>query len=557
VSENNPMTEGPLPREVAALRISHADQRRVGRVIGFTLLKWHRPLIVIPLICMLLALAYLVAVPFDQTASAKILVQGDRAVGPQVLGSEIARLRSHDVMRSVAQAIVPGDGAAKSHEEIEGMVDGLIARTAGQPIHESNVIYVTHWASDPQSALETLRLILQSYLGARSADNRTSRTLLELYGREYRRAEQELREHEARLYRWREAHGAVSIAAAIAQQGATLADRQKMLEHTVTEISSTKGTIAALERNIGREPERVLVSRERVRNPVIAVLQAEVAAAEARLALMKTGEEPLVIELKKQVVAEEKALAELRQRYTDRVADVGEKIEHVTLLKQSLANAQQTAEQAAVERVSRLRAELRTAEMQADVIGRETHALNPLSEEYRKNLAAAQALLASLESRRATIVGQVREATAAQETLKARALEEDRLVRAVSVSNDALRMHAKSLEETTIAAGAGASSTLSVSVIEEASLEKAPGPGRYMLFAFLGAASGLVLSVGGVFAYESLRSRLQVEEDVEYYLALPVLASISERDTRELGLRAGWYELPARTDGRSNTKESL
>jgi uncharacterized protein involved in exopolysaccharide biosynthesis len=366
---------------------------------------------------------------------------------------------------------------------------------------------------------------MDHYLAA-STTRSASHALAAVAGQEHARVGRDLRDSEERLARWRETHGVVSVEAALATELQALAQREGVLREVVAERAAVGARVAALKRQRPAHPRQVPLLREHVANPLITTLEAELASAEAALAGDQAS--PLVAKLKGDLVAADLALHELRQRYTDKERRVEEKVELLALLKRELAAAEAEAARAARSRIEGLQRELTTARSQAEILGRQTVGLNPVREQLERELGSAAALLASLDSRRAALQAQVRETRDTLADLGTKRLEEERLVRSAALARESLQLHAKKLDEARLTAGAQHEFGR-LSVVEPPYVLRGPGLLTRINVALVAFMAGLMISGGLAFGYEFGRNALRRREDVEYYLAVPLLAAIPDR----------------------------
>jgi polysaccharide biosynthesis protein PslE len=190
-------------------------------------------------------------------------------------------------------------------------------------------------------------------------------------------------------------------------------------------------------------------------------------------------QDPLVLKLKSELVTAEIALQDLLQRYTDEDRHVQEKREPIALLRKELASAENI-------------------------------------------------LFTSLASQQKTLRKQIRKTSAALITLRNQKIEGDRLSRTVDLHKNAFLLYGKNLEEARIAAKLDKEQLSNVAVIEQPHAVRQADPTSQMGLVLLAAIVGVVLGVGIAFGYEFFNNTLRVQEDVERYLGLPVLAAIPD-----------------------------
>jgi uncharacterized protein involved in exopolysaccharide biosynthesis len=264
--------------------------------------------------------------------------------------------------------------------------------------------------------------------------------------------------------------------------------------------------------------------RERVANPLIAKLQGDLANAE--VALKDATNTPLVNKIKTDVVAAEVALEDLRRRYTDRERVVVEKKEQVAMLRQELASAERAAVEVAQERLKQVKVELAASQKEADIPGRESVGPNPLREGLERDLVAARAQATALASQRDALRLQSREAATFLSGLRDKKVGVDRLVRNVTVARESYLTHTKKLEESKIAAGLDKQNLTDLAIVEEPYATGDSDLLKRILIVILAAVVGIGLGVAGAFTIEFFNNSVRTSEDVEFYVGLPVVATI-------------------------------
>jgi uncharacterized protein involved in exopolysaccharide biosynthesis len=481
-----------------------------------------------------------------------VLLKGDRAAlqvsnfvppasrvpfVPQLLQSEVELIKSREVLFPVAQRLMTTqpDLATGRPNDLELLALNLGLNTVAVPVPETNVILVTHYANDANRALNTLRLLIDQYVEVHAFANSGSTKLLKFYEQERDRVVRDLSRHEEDLKQWREANAIVSIEAQITARMPVLADRERALRQTETDIQGMRAKMVAIEAQLVAQPERLVLQREVIRNPLIASLKAELASVGGPSQIDRG---PLVTKLQTELVTAEVALKELLQRYTDSDRRVQEKREQIELLKRELELAETSARKVAERQAARLQEELTVAQKEGEIVGRETTSLNPLREELQRQFAAAQASLNALLPQQRVLETQVRELTTDLNRLGAKKIEEERLARLVRLGNDSTTLYTQKLEEARIAAGLDREQLANISVIEQPHVNIDVGIKRQLAIIGLAAFVGLALGFAIAFGTEVFNNSLRSADDTEYYLALPVLAVIPETGYRRRALHA-------------------
>jgi uncharacterized protein involved in exopolysaccharide biosynthesis len=524
------------------LPVELESTRRIARLFVFSVLKWRRAIMVVFLLVTAGISLIVLLQPPVRSAYARVLIrggrtayqvpglayQGGRGVDAEVLRSEIQMITSRDVFDIVARMFLKDEGALTapvSDEMVERLADSLRRRTTANAISESGVIQVRHDAPTSGEALKALRMIIDKYLEVRAFTDSGAAKLVTFYSRELDKAEDDLRASEERLTEWRRQNNLASVESELAKKLPALAEGERALQQTNAEIDATRARIAFLRARVEPEQERIVLNQERVRNPLVTTLRSDLAAVMNRPA---DEPEPHVAKLKGELLTAELAVRNALQRYTDQDRTVQEKREQVEYLRRELESARRDSQLRVEQTVGRLREELAEAEAAGDVVARETVALNPLREDLRRELASAEALGQSLESRREAHAVQVRTLSGVIAALAGKKLEEERRDRLVKASVEQVTQNTRRLDDARVAAGLEQEQLAAVSVIEAPYVEL-DTEGNRRLGIVLGAGIlGLMLGAGMAFGVESLRDRCRTVEEVEYYLGVPVLAAVPE-----------------------------
>lgn len=553
----------------------------------FVLFKWRELILGLFLAFTVAALVAAVLKPPVRSAMAKILLKPDRGVAisglnaptarvahsPQVLQSEVELFRSRAVLLPVARALAEErarkEGQPVTESDVEGMLGLLRNGLLPTAVPDTNVIQVTYFARTAEEAVRTLRRIVDSYVEQHALASSGAADLLTFYEKEAGRAAAELRRAEDELKRWQEANNVVVIESQIQAQIEAVNTLERALQQAEAELEATRSRLVMLEAQSRALPARTVMGHERVPNPLIAKLRADLAEAEVALkdltrnpvidrlrgdvaaaeaALAEIDRDPLVTKLKAELVAAELQLKELLQRYTEKDRRVEEKKEQIETVRRELAAAQKNAEatarerlatlrrelaaterqaeREAQERIARIRRELAAAEAQPEIPGRETIGLNPLRESLERDTATARGQINALTAQRDTLRRQVREAASALADLREKRVTADRLARAVTVARDTYLAHARRLEEARVAAGLEKQQLADVAVIERPYATGETDLLRRVAMVVLAGLVGLGVGVAVAFGIEFFNQSLRTAEDVEFHLGLPVLAVV-------------------------------
>lgn len=473
----------------------------------FVIFKWQRVILGFFLVFTGAATAAMYLRPPVGAATAKIMLKGDRtplmisglmnlstrfAFSPQIMQTEIEMIRSREVLAPVAKKLLSGSGREEKDlkdSEIDAVIGVLSASTVATAIPDTSIIQLTHFAQTADNAERNLRLIVDHYLERQAEIQSGSAKLLKFYEQEKERVGLQLREVEERLKEWQERNNTVSIDKQINDQLGILSDWEKALGQTEAEIEPAKSRIAFLNSQLRSLPERMVMSREQVRNPAATKLQTDLIAAEI-------------------------ALKDLLMRYTEKDRRVQEKKEQITILRKELEGADKE-----------------------EIIGKEVTGLNPVREGLMRELTTTQTQLSSLITKRDTLRKQIREISATLPGLREKQLEVERRSRTVGLHKEAYQLYGKKLEEARIATGLGKEQLGHIAVIEAPHSMQMIGDfqrrtGLVILAAFVGLALGMTIAFG----FEFFNNSLRTQEDAEHYLGLPVLAAIPDLRDRPVAL---------------------
>lgn len=472
---------------------------RSAKDLFYIMFKWQRLILSIFLVFTVATAIAMLLKPPVHTATAKIMFKKDRTplqisgasvskvtFAPQVLQSEVELVQSREVLLPVARKLLTNNkgGKGPTIEEIEATVSSLGRNIVPAVIPNTSIIQLTYYDRTPEEAQKTLSLIVDQYVEQQSLVESGAMKLLEFYQKNTEKAAAGLGQAEEQLRKWEAENGTVSIKEQITGELKMLESREIALEKSKADIEAAQAKVAMLKSQISSQPERVVMSREQVMNP-------------------------LVTKLKGDLVAAEVALQELFQRYTDKDRRVIEKREQVALLKTELAAA-----------------------VKEEIVGKETTELNPLNQVIKKDLAATQAYLAALLAERETIQPQVRGFSNRLAALREKQFQVDPLRREANARKDTYLLYAKRLEEAQIRADLGKEQLADVAVIEQPHADIETDARQRVLMVLLAAFVGLTLGAVIAFGIEFLNNSLRTQDDVEHYLGLPVLAAIPDLRSR-------------------------
>jgi uncharacterized protein involved in exopolysaccharide biosynthesis len=487
--------------DVYPVRPENAAGSEALKQILFVVFKWWW-LMVGVFLTFTVAAAYVVWMkPPVRSATAEVLIKADRlplqlsGLGgrpeknqlQQIINSEIELIKSRHVLGSVARKVLanPERDGGVDEDELETKIDSLSDSTFAAAVPGSNVLQITYFAETSEEAVKVLGLIVDEYIEKQAAIQSGSDRLLKFYEQERQRVQNQLKDAENQLNEWQSKNETILIDQQIRGQLDILEDRRKTLQQTEAQLEATKARVAMLKQDLEREPERLLMGQEQVKNPVATKLQEQLLAAET-------------------------SHQELLQRFTDKHRAVQEKREHIAFIRKELAAAE------------------------GNVIGRETTGLNPLRENIKQQFADAQALLFSLVSQREILKKQVQEASAMLPSLREKKAKIDELSRLVELHKEAFMLYGKKLEEGRLATGLGKEQLANVALISPPHSNRGTDFGKRLKIILFSAFVGLALGMGIGFALEFFSNALRTRQDIEYYLGVPALATIPDLNAQPL-----------------------
>lgn len=283
-----------------------------AKQLVFVVFKWKRLVLWLFLAFAIAATIGMYLKPPVRSATAKILLKPDRATlqisgqsslssklpySPQYMQSEVELIKSREVMVPVAKRLLSQQqeaGREITTGEINARVESLARNVVPIAFPESSTVQVTFFAETAEEATQTLDIIMEQYMLQHEWIYTGSTRMLKFYEDERERVGSDLQAAEDRLKQWQETGKIVSIDEQISRQLMTQGDRERALQQVEAELG---------------------MSRDNVRDPVVAKLKGD-------------------------LVTSEVGLQDLLQRYTDKDRHVQERREQISLIKRQLAAAE-------------------------------------------------------------------------------------------------------------------------------------------------------------------------------------------------------------------------
>ena len=349
-----------------------------------------------------------------------------------------------------------------------------------EAVKKSNVIAVSFQHRDPALAAKSLTLLIDYFKEKHlKVFSNPQSSFLEQQLVEYRRR---LEASEAALQSFKQQH---QIFALEEQRSLLLqqqVDRDSALQNTTNRIEEVGKMVAAYRerrQEIGRDTKRYTqTERDKI--------------------VVETQTRLLGLELKAQEL--------LAKGYREDSRSVASVREEITLVKGFL-KAKETE------------------------VGQLVRTSNPVYQEVEKELLKAEAELASLQAGAATLAEQL-----AQLNIKIQSLEQNQnelrsLQRELEVNEKNYLTYAEKYEEARISDDLDQQKIVNISVIQAPQTPQEPVKPNKRLNLFLGVILGVLSGLGFAFFFEFKSQTFSTPEQVKRRLRLPVLASITLKDT--------------------------
>lgn len=445
--------------------------------------------------------------PKRYVATAKVNISSDRAsvtiqpsdvtdlttlkLNESIVNSEVHLIRSRNMLENVIQklAIANAEGgivglanAADGEGELGPRVLALQNQLKVTPIRASNVIQIEYASSDQKRAAEVVKRVLEEYI-AYHAQVHGRKGLPEFYEEQSRVLEQNLRRAEASLHEF--------------------AVREGIVEAT-GELKAGIEAIAAIETDLRRVGVSIVGAEEKLR--VMREQLAEQPALVKRVQYISVN--PVVQQLTTHLIERKMDQVALLRKYT-------EKDRHVRDSAAEIADIEKQLDQ--------------TMRDQPTVVSQQIFRSNPLYDGRLTEILDLEANLKFWRARKVALEEELDRSRKRSIALKQRALGFMRLEQEVDRRRQVLELYEKRGQEARISEAMDRKQLVNVEILERPALPLARTDerGTPLLLAII---SGLAVGLGGAFGIEYLNRTLRFERDVEQYLGLPVLGTVTESE---------------------------
>ena len=470
----------------------------------------HRRLVTISFLGLMAgALLSVLLLPPRYKAITEILVKRDRAdfvvtpsdgqqeaptaVSETDLNSEIELMKSQDLLEKVVTACglqnlrgrfgrLPwphfSSGTADSKEVLTSATRDLEKSMDLRLLPKTSLISVTYEDSDPQRAAHVLDTFVNSYLEKHLAVERPAGTLA-FFREQTKQYGEGLKAAESRLSEFSKTAGTVSPAQQKISTLQKLSEFQANLKDTQAAVAETSERIRTLQNQASTLPSRLTTQVRSADNP------------------------QLMVQLKSTLLKLQLKRTELLQKFDPSYRLVQEVD---TQIKQT---------QAAIESA-------RFPLMDAD-----DH--NPTYEWVDSELAKAKSELAADQARAAALSRSVQSYEQQASLLDQQEVTQDGLIRDKNAQEANYLLYMRKQEEARISDALDESRIINVAVVEPVSVPAVPSRSRILLL-FVGLLGAIVISLVVALVAEYLDPSLRTSEDINEFLDLPVLASVSNTE---------------------------
>jgi uncharacterized protein involved in exopolysaccharide biosynthesis len=472
----------------------------------------HRRLVTISFLGLMAgALLSVLLLPPRYKAITEILVKRDRAdfvvtpsdgqqeaptaVSETDLNSEIELMKSQDLLEKVVTACglqnlrgrfgrLPwphfSSGAADSKEVLTSATRDLEKSMDLRLLPKTNLISVTYEDSDPQRAAHVLDTFVNSYLEKHLAVERPAGTLA-FFREQTKQYGEGLKAAESRLSEFSKTAGTVSPAQQKTSALQKLSEFQANLKDTQAAVAETSERIRTLQNQASTLPSRLTTQVRSADNP------------------------QLMEQLKSTLLNLQLKRTELLQKFDPSYRLVQEVD---TQIKQT---------QAAIESAGKSK------------LMDETTDSNPTYEWVDSELAKAKSELAADQARAAALSRSVQSYEQQASLLDQQEVTQDGLIRDKNAQEANYLLYMRKQEEARISDALDESRIINVAVVEPVSVPAVPSRSRILLL-FVGLLGAIVISLVVALVAEYLDPSLRTSEDINEFLDLPVLASVSNTE---------------------------
>jgi len=394
---------------------------------------------------------------------------GNVMAASQQLSTYAEILKSRTVVEKVIKETQSGKPKLPTYE-------GFVRRITVSPVKDTEIMDVSVKDKSPEKAQEIANMLVKSFIERITTLSRSEQKEVGVFlAHRLKEQEKELDKAEAALEKYK------STQKMLSPEAQTQAIMDKM---------STIDKLAA--------ENKVALSAS----------QAKLSTAEEQLGQEKPGfvaDSPLVQQYKGKLADLEVQLVGLLQKYTENHPQV----------KETKAAIEETR--------NKLNAEA------ARIVNSEASSTNPVHQELLQSKIQAEAEIAATNAQNQAIQQVLAQGEGELAKLPAKEQGLAKVMRDVSVAQDIFTMLAQRHEEARISE---VMTPINIQVIDQATLPEKPIGPKVPQNTAIGLILGLMLSIFLAFILEFFNRTIENQEDIQEYLALPVLGSIPNFDQK-------------------------
>jgi uncharacterized protein involved in exopolysaccharide biosynthesis len=376
--------------------------------------------------------------------------------------------------------------ASEREVMISAMRDNLIIK----PIVNSNIVTIGYNSPNPEFAATVVNSVTKVYLEeTHGLEKRQG--LLELYNAQLEESQSAIKKLESEVQSLKQSASIVSVDEQIKLKFQELTALNTNLNQLRGEKMEITRKIATLKEQVREQPGEVVNAKTTRPNPKIDQLGTKLLELESE-----------------------------RARHLEKFVPGSRKIKEyddaIRLLREGIKNEPLT------------------------VVDSQSIGTNPIRQNLTSSLFQAEADLSAKAAREAVMVRQIEEARVELRRLDQHAMKFKEISGAISNAEKSYARYVDQREDARVAALSDPKMT-NVRVVHYAAVPEIPVLSRMFLIQ-IGAFVGLLMGFGLVFVLEFFDHSLGNKEDVEYYLDLPLIASIPEINDAGRGTNAAHLE---------------
>jgi uncharacterized protein involved in exopolysaccharide biosynthesis len=421
--------------------------------------------------------------------------QQPTAVTETELNSEIELMKSQDLLEKVVTAcglLNPSghsswfawlhfpSGAQDSQKALTAASRDLEKSMGLELLPKTSLISVTYEDSDPHRAAHVLDSFVNSYMEKHLAVHRPAGTLA-FFREQTKQYGEGLKAAEARLGEFSKTEGTVSPGQQKNSTLQKLSEFQGNLKETEAAIAETEQRIQTLQKQASTLPSRLTTQVRSADNP------------------------QLIEQLKSTLLNLELKRTELVQKFDPSYRLVQEVDTEIKQTQAAIVSAEKSK------------------------LMDETTDSNPTYQWVDSELAKARSELSAEQARATALSGSVQAYEKQASELDQKEVIQDGLLREKNAEEANYLLYMRKQEEARISDALDESRIINVTVVEPVAVPVVPSRSRPLVL-FLGLLAAIVVSLGVAVVAEYLDPSLRTSEDIQEFLDLPVLASVSNAE---------------------------